>query len=199
MCSFPKGRVAFFVSSNVHKFNEARRVLAEYGVATALIKRKVLEIQNDSIERIAKTSAAEAAKKCNLPIIVEDAGLFIEALKGFPGPYSSYAYRTIGTKGILRLMENVESREASFHSAVAFCSPNESPRCFHGKADGKISFEERGASGFGFDPVFEPSGGGGKTFAQMTTEEKNKFSHRARAMRKFARWYMSSSAVRYSE
>jgi len=189
--------VAFFVTSNIHKFNEARRVLAEHGVATALIRVETVEIQDDDIEKIARATATEAVKKCSLPIIVEDAGLFIEALNGFPGPYSSYVYRTIGTKGILKLIKDAGKRDAHFHSVVAFCSPEEQPRCFHGRAEGKISFEARGNLGFGFDPIFEPSASRGKTFAEMTLMEKNRYSHRAEALRKFARWYMSALQRRF--
>lgn len=191
MGSFPLGRVAFFVTSNIHKFYEARKVLAEHKVATAMLRVETVEIQDDSIEEVARVCALDAVKKCGLPIIVEDAGLFIEALKGFPGPYSSYVYRTIGTKGILELMKNVEKREAYFHSVVAFSSPDEPPRCFHGKVKGRISREERGRSGFGFDPIFNPSEGDNRTFAEMTTKEKNRYSHRARALRKFVEWYTS--------
>lgn len=195
--NFPRGRLAFFVTSNVHKFNEARRVLSEYKLATAMLKIKAAEIQDESLENIAKASAIDAVKNCGLPIIVEDAGLFIEALNGFPGPYSSYVYRTIGTRGILKLMENVDKRDAYFQSVVAFSSPEEAPKCFHGKAKGKISREERGSLGFGFDPIFEFSSGGKRTFAEMTATEKNEHSHRAGALRKFAKWYTSSSKRRF--
>lgn len=186
------GRVVFFVTSNVNKFNEARPVLAEHKVATALLKVKKAEVQDDNVENIAKASALNAVKKCKLPLIVEDAGLFVEALNGFPGPYSSHVYRTIGTKGILKLMKNVEKRDAYFQSVVAFCGPEEPPKCFHGKVEGRISLEERGSSGFGFDPIFEPSASSNKTFAEMVMTEKNKYSHRALALRKFVRWYTSN-------
>lgn len=189
---FPMGRVVFFVTSNVHKFNEARLVLAEHRVATALLRVKKVEVQDDNIANIAKASALNAVKKCKLPLIVEDTGLFVEALNGFPGPYSSHVYRTIGTKGIIKLMENVEKRDAYFQSIVAFCGPEELPKCFHGKVEGTISLEERGSSGFGFDPIFEPSAGSNKTFAEMAIAEKNKYSHRAQALRKFVRWYTSN-------
>jgi len=193
-----KGRVAFLVSKNVHKFDEARQVLAEYGVATAMIKIETTEIQDDKIENIVKAKAIDAVKKCDLPIIVEDAGLFIEALSGFPGSYSSHAYQTIGVAGILKLMENVKKRDAYFHSVVAFYdSEIETPNCFHGRVEGKISVEERGSFGFGFDPVFEPLNGHGKTFAEMTVQEKNRFSHRAQALRKFAEWYVSLRQRRF--
>ena len=170
---FPRGRLAFFVTGNIHKFNEARLVLAEYNVAVAMLKIEAVEIQDDNLETIARASATDAVKKCGLPIFVEDAGLFIEALDGFPGPYSSHVYKTIGTRGILKLMEKVDKREAYFQSVIAFSSPEEAPKCFQGKVKGKISMRERGSSGFGFDPIFEPSGGRKKTFAEMTTTNKN--------------------------
>jgi len=194
---FPKGRVAFFATGNIHKFNEARHVLAEYKVATALLRVKASETQNDNIEKVAKASVVDTVERCRLPIFVEDAGLFIDTLNGFPGPYSSYVYRTIGTKGILKLMKEVKKRDAHFHSVVAFCDPKESPKCFHGKVKGKISQEERGNSGFGFDPIFKPADSCNKTFAEMTTEEKNKFSHRAQALTKFAQWYTSTFQRRF--
>lgn len=190
--SFPWGKVAFFVTGNFHKFSEARHVLAEYKVAGALLKVRTIEIQDDNIENIARASAIDTVEQCGLPVFVEDAGLFIDALGGFPGPYSSYVYRTIGTQGIIELMDKVKKRDAYFHSVVAFSSPEKSTKCFHGKVKGKISREERGNLGFGFDPVFEPLGGQDKTFAEMSTKEKNRFSHRARALRKFARWYTSA-------
>lgn len=189
---FPRGRVAFFVTSNIHKFQEARHVLGEYRVAAALLRVEVSEIQDDDTENIARASSEEAARRCNLPVMVEDAGLFIEGLGGFPGPYSSYVYRTLGTRGILRLMRDVKQRDAHFRSVVAFCDPGAVLRSFQGRVEGRIAWKERGASGFGFDPVFEPSGGRGRTFAEMTMREKNRYSHRARALRKFARWYVST-------
>jgi XTP/dITP diphosphohydrolase len=195
--SFPIGKVAYFVTSNVHKFQEARRVLSEYKIATAKLKVGAIEIQDDNLENIAKFSALDAVKNCGLPVFVEDAGLFVEALNGFPGPYSAYVYRTVGTKGILKLMKNIKNRDAYFQSVIAFSSPEKQPTCFHGKVKGKISLQERGTSGFGYDPIFEPSKGDGRTFAEMTTTEKNQYSHRAEALRKFAEWYSSGSKRRF--
>jgi len=190
----PKGKVAFFVTTNIHKFNEAREELGRHGITTALLKIKVTEIQDENLEKIAKTSAQEAVEKSGLPVLVEDAGLFVEALKGFPGPYSSFVYRTLGTKGILKLMRGTTKRNAYFLSVVAFHSPERSsPKCFQGRVEGEITLKERGNKGFGFDPIFKPRKGSGKTFAEMTTPEKNRLSHRAQALRKFAEWYNSLS------
>lgn len=187
-----KGRVIFFATNNVNKFNEARKILAEYNMAVGMLRIKTTEIQSDSLEEIAKKSVAEAFKKCDLPVVVEDAGLFIDALNGFPGPYAAYVYRTIDNKGLLQLMENVENRGAKFQSVVAYySSETKSPLCFRGEATGEITKEERRGdqkSGFGFDPIFKPANSN-KTFAEMDTLQKNRYSHRAKALRTFAEWY----------
>jgi len=187
-----EGRVIFFATNNINKFNEARKVLAEYKIAVGMLRVKTLEIQSESLEEIAKTSVLEAYKRSTLPIIVEDAGLFIGALKGFPGPYAAYVYKTIGNRGLLQLLENVENRKAEFQSAVAYYSAEfKSPICFKGEANGEITKEERKGdhkSSFGFDPIFKPANCS-KTFAEMSLAEKNKHSHRAEALHKFAEWY----------
>jgi XTP/dITP diphosphohydrolase len=197
---FPlKGKVVFFATGNIHKFNEARSILTKLDIAVGMLRVKDLEIQSDSLMEIAETSAQDAFKRCHVPVIVEDAGLFIDALNGFPGPYAAYAYKTIGNKGLLKLMENVENRKARFQSAIAYCDiVSCTPVCFEGEAAGTITKVDRrgnGESGFGFDPIFQPAGSD-KTFAEMTLEEKNCFSHRAKAMREFAKWYKAEGFVR---
>jgi len=191
-----KGRMVFFATNNINKFNEVRRVLAEYKIASAMFRVKTAEIQSDSLREIAQTSAIDAFRRCHLPVIVEDAGLFVDALRGFPGPYAAYTYKTIGNAGLLKLMEHMEDRKATFQSVIAYYDGHGLPVCFEGEAAGKITNEERrrnGTSGFGFDPIFQPAGSA-KTFAEMTIEEKNDFSHRAKAVRKFAEWYKKQSS-----
>jgi XTP/dITP diphosphohydrolase len=187
-----KGKVIFFATSNVNKFQEARGVFSEHKIAVGMLRVKTLEIQSESLEEIAKASVIEAFKNCNLPVIVEDAGLFVEALNGFPGPYASYVYKTIGNIGLLRLLENAKNRRAWFKSVVAYCSEDcESPKCFEGEVSGEITRTERridGEYGFGFDPIFQPANSN-KTFAEMSITRKNKYSHRAKALYKFAEWY----------
>jgi XTP/dITP diphosphohydrolase len=187
-----KGRVIFFATNNVNKFNEARRVLAEHNIAVGMLRVKSLEIQSESLEEIAEASVIDAFEKCRLPIIVEDAGLFVDVLNGFPGPYAAYVYRTIGNQGLLKFMENVRTRKAFFKSAIAYFSEDlKSPKCFCGQVEGEIATEEkRGSdnSGFGFDPIFKPTRAS-KTFAEMSIDQKNAFSHRAKAFRAFAKWY----------
>ncbi len=186
-----KGKIIFFATNNFHKFNEARRVLAQHKIAAGMLRVKALEIQSASLSDIAQSSAVDAFGRCRLPVIVEDAGLFVDALKGFPGPYAAYVYQTAGNSGLLKLLEGVDDRKATFRSAIVYYDGNGAPVCFEGEAAGEITREERvgnGKSGFGFDPIFQPAASA-KTFAEMTLEEKNGFSHRADAVRKFAEWY----------
>jgi XTP/dITP diphosphohydrolase len=187
-------RVVFFATGNFHKFNEARMILKEYGFASAMLNAKTVEIQDDSLLEIAKTSAKEAFRLCQLPIIVEDAGLFVNALKGFPGPYAAYVYKTISNPGMLKLMDEVGNRKATFRSVIAYANGTGEPLCFEGEADGEIAHDEKwgsGRAGFGFDPIFIPIGSR-KTFAEMEIEEKNRLSHRAKSVHKFAQWYSRS-------
>jgi XTP/dITP diphosphohydrolase len=187
-----RGRFIFFATNNVNKFDEARRVLDEYKMSIGMLRVKHLEIQSQSLEEIAKKSVLEAFRRCDLPLIVEDAGLLVEALNGFPGPYAAYVYETIGNKGLLKLMKNLKNRKAEFRSVIAYHSAElKSPICFRGKTVGEMIREERKGSkqsGFGFDPIFSPVQSN-KTFAEMTIPEKNRYSHRAQALRKFAEWY----------
>ena len=182
----------FFATGNINKFNEARTILNRYGISVGMLRIKGDEIQSDSLKEIAQTSAINAFKLSHLPIFVEDAGLFIDALNGFPGPYAAYIYKTIHNNGILKLMENVPIRQAKFQSVIAYCDQTMcEPECFDGESKGKITLNERkrqGKTAFGFDPIFQPDESS-KSFAEMTIEEKNGFSHRAEAIRKLAEWY----------
>ena len=193
-----KGKVVFFATGNINKFNEACNILSQYDIAVGMLRLKGDEIQSDSLNAIAQTSVKNAYKRCHLPIFVEDAGLFIDSLSGFPGPYAAYVYNTIHNSGILKLMENMADRHATFQSVIAYCDdqPQMHPECFEGESEGQITLSEhreQGKSGFGFDPIFQVSGIG-KTFAEMTLEEKNGYSHRAMAIRKFAQWYKKQKA-----
>src|SRR5512139_633830 len=98
-CRLPRGKIVFFATGNVNKFNEARSILSQYGVAVGMLKLKGDEVQSDSLQEIAEKSVKNAYETCHLPIFVEDAGLFIDALKGFPGPYAAYVYKTIHNSG----------------------------------------------------------------------------------------------------
>ena len=147
---------------------------------------KKLEIQSSSLEEIIKYAADYLFKMNFCNFFIEDAGLFIDHLNGFPGPYSSYVYKTIGVDGILKLMDGISNRSAYFLSVVGLCF-KDVIKIFVGEVKGKISLEARGEKGFGFDPIFIPEGYE-ETFAQMDLEKKNSMSHRAKALRKMAEY-----------
>ncbi|MEM1858138.1 MAG: XTP/dITP diphosphatase [Desulfurococcaceae archaeon] len=170
------------VTSNKHKFEEILEVAKEYSVELEMCEGFKLELQADNIEDVVLKSAMLAHILLNRPVLVEDAGLFIEALNGFPGPYSSYVYRTIGIDGILKLLNGVENRKACFKSAVTLVH-DKGVFTSTGEVCGVIPSTPRGSGGFGFDPIFVPSGET-RTFAEMSIREKNLYSHRAKAVRR---------------
>jgi len=176
-----------FVTGNRHKFEEAKEVAARYGVELEMRNVALREIQSDDLTEIARWSAAQACGAVGKSVLVEDAGLFIQALRGFPGPYSSFVFRAIGNGGVLKLMRGVSDRRAEFRSAVGYCKPGSRPVIFEGIVKGAIASAARGSRGFGFDPIFLPKGSR-RTFGEMSTAEKNKFSHRAKAMKKFVNY-----------
>lgn len=173
------------VTTNTGKMREFEELLGDY-IELEQVKLECPEIQSESLEEISCHSAIFACKVINMPVIVEDSGLFIHALKGFPGPYSSYVQKTIGNEGILKLMEGLKNRKAYFKSVIGFCMPDEEPVSFEGIVKGNISREIRGEEGFGYDPIFIPEGYS-KTFGE-DKELKNRISHRKRAIENFVAW-----------
>jgi len=184
-------RTVYFATENKAKYHEAARIASNFGIKLKHLEVVKQEIQADNLTQIASFAAEQAAKARRVPVVSEDAGFFVEALSGFPGPYSSYVYRTLGILGILKLLKNVKMRKATFLAAVAYCQPDRTPVCFAGSVRGVVSTKRRGSHGFGFDPIFIPINGDGRTFAQMDITEKNRYSHRARAFVKFYRWFAS--------
>ena len=182
-----------FATSNEGKVREARTILAPFGLEVEPLDGKGVEIQADTVSEVAAFSARAASRRFDRALFVEDAGLFVRALHGFPGPSSSYVFRTVGIDGLLSLLERAGSRGASFRSAVAYCEPDGEPVVFEGEVAGTILSSPSGRNGFGFDPVFLPSGGA-RSFGELTLEEKCLVSHRGEAMRKLASWYRSRSS-----
>ncbi|MFP4005983.1 MAG: XTP/dITP diphosphatase [Candidatus Hadarchaeia archaeon] len=181
-----------FVTSNEGKFREAKEIGSRYDLEMEHLSYDYTEIQADTLEEIAKLGAKEAFEAVSAPCFVEDAGLFVYSLNGFPGPYSSYVYKTIGNSGILRLMKGQDHRKSEFKSVVCYYDSEVGSQIFIGTVEGKIVQKERGSGGFGYDPIFEPERCGGKTFAEMTVKSKNDLSHRARSIEKFVKWYVEN-------
>lgn len=185
-------RVVLFATSNPGKLREARSILSPYGLEVESVDAKGTEVQADTTAEVAAAAAAAAAARLGKPVMVEDAGLFVDSLRGFPGVYSAYVFKTIGIPGLLALLEGTRGRGARFSSAVAYCEPSGEPKVFEGEAVGRIAGAPAGKNGFGFDPVFIPKGGR-RTFAELSTEAKSRLSHRGQAMRRFAVWYISEA------
>lgn len=176
----------YFLTKNKHKIQEAENILNKYNISVNPIPPNVekIEIQSANLEEIVNYAALHAIKQNICNFFVEDAGLFIDSLNGFPGPYSSYVFKTIGNVGILKLMERESNRRAYFQSTVGLCFNGEL-YLFTERVYGLIADEMRGDKGFGFDPIFIPDGYD-KTFAEMDINEKNHLSHRGKALRKMA-------------
>lgn len=179
-----------FVTGNRGKFIEAKKLLEKFGIEIEQVDIDITEPQADSLEEVVKKCAEEAFKIIKGNFIIEDSGLFVNSLNGFPGVYSSYVFKTIGYEGILKLLYGVTDRSAYFMTALAYVEPSGKLKIFNGRVDGTITTEARGKNNFGFDPIFKPLGSD-LTFAEMSVEEKNKFSHRAKALRAFASWFLS--------
>lgn len=184
-------RTVYFATTNKGKFSEAALLAEKFKIRLMRLNAEKLEIQAQNLSQIASFAAKQMATSKKRSVLVEDAGFFVDALEGFPGPYSAHVLQQIGLRGVLMLMKNVPNRKASFQAALAYCTPGGRPKCFTGTVNGIVSHHARGAHGFGFDPIFIPRAWDGRTFAEMKAEEKNTFSHRAKAFVKFCQWYNS--------
>ncbi len=174
----------YFVTSNPHKVKEAKRIAQTLGVGvtiTQLKEAKKIEIQSNSLPHVVRWAADHLKKQGYDNFFVEDAGLFISRLNGFPGVFSHYVFSTIGAAGILTLMESVQDRTATFKSVVALIRHGQET-IYEGVTEGQISTKIRGSRGFGFDPIFSPTGET-ETFGEMDIERKNRYSHRGKSIR----------------
>jgi len=177
-----------FVTSNPHKFREAEAILGDFGIEVKWMNLEYPELQADTLEEVVLYSLKwlSESKGIKEPFFIEDAGLFIRSLKGFPGPYSSYVFRTIGNEGILRLMNGIEDRKAKFRSVIGLAIDGKH-YTFHGETKGSIADSIRGTL-WGFDPIFVPENMGGLTYAELGVR-KNLVSHRRKSLELMASWF----------
>jgi len=173
------------VSSNADK---AREVAEFFGgtLKVTHVSLDIPELRSEDVTEISRQKAHYAFDHLRSPLIVDDTVFCIDVVKGFPGPYAAYVLHTIGTTGILKIMKDVEDRNAHFTTAIAFAD-SDGIRVFTGTINGRIVKIPRGREGFGYDPIFEV---GGRTLAELTIGEKNKISHRALALTAFRDWFM---------
>jgi XTP/dITP diphosphohydrolase len=173
-----------FVTTNAGKVEEAREYLGDV-TAVEQVHYDYPEIQSDDLADIAGRGAEEAfiSLDGDDPVVVDDAGMFVKGLGGFPGPYSAYVEDTLGVERVWRLAEAEEARRAAFRCVVAY-HDGSTTETFSGSVQGHL-VAPRGDGGFGYDPIFEHDG---RTLAEMETAEKNALSHRGRALAKLAEW-----------
>lgn len=180
-----------FASGNENKANEIRKKLPQNLQLRTLKELQFteeIEETGKTLEENAQIKAHAVAAKFQLPCFADDSGLEITALGGAPGVRSArYAGEEKDDEKnrslVLQQLANETDRRACFRTVIAYYKDGQT-HLFEGKVEGRITKEQRGTNGFGYDPIFIPDGAD-KTFAEMTMEEKNQQSHRAMAVQKF--------------
>ncbi len=166
------------ITGNKEKIREFEAVL-KGKIKFEILNVEKPEIQSEDISEIAKTAAKFCADKLRKPVVVEDSALVIEALGGFPGPYTRYIYERIGNAGLVKLMEGKQNRRCWYKSAVGYCEPGKEAVCFWGEEEGKLATKVRGKAGWGQDRIFIPLGSK-KTYAETRKKgDVNLFRRRA--------------------
>ena len=177
-------------SNNKNKLNEIKNKLSEFGIDVISQKEAGYDIE---VEETGKTFAENAILKAEAiyklsgkPVISDDSGLEIDALNGEPGVYSArYAGENATNEEkynkVLKLLEHVEDnkRSARFKSVICYIDESGEKHLFEGCCEGSIAKSPKGNNGFGYDPIFLV---GEKSFAEISQEEKNKISHRGKAI-----------------
>ncbi|KAI9772967.1 MAG: nucleoside triphosphate pyrophosphohydrolase ham1 [Geoglossum simile] len=182
-----------FITGNANKLAEVSAILSDV-VHLQSQTLDLVEVQG-TIEDISLDKCRRAAETVNGPVLVEDTCLCFNALKGLPGPYVKWFLHDIGLEGLNNLLAAYDDKSAQAVCTFAYSEgPGKEPKIFQGTTDGKI-VAARGPPRFGkgnpktsfqcWDPIFEYEG---KTYAEMNPAEKNKISHRFKALEKLKSW-----------
>ena len=191
-----KPDIILLASGNPYKIEELGQLLAELGIElkSTLDYPNAEEVVEDrpDLEGNALKKANYWYKRTGLPALADDTGLEVDALDGAPGVRSArYAGEKAtdreNVKKLLNSLEGQDNRSAQFRTVVAYVTSDENEHLFEGICRGEITTEKRGEKGFGYDPVFEPEGYD-QTFAELSSEEKNRISHRGLAIQKLLRY-----------
>ncbi|KAG8906139.1 hypothetical protein FRB99_007529 [Tulasnella sp. 403] len=187
-----------FVTGNANKLKEVRSILGAVMPSTWVLESRDLDIPEiqGTTEEVASAKCSRAAELVGGPCIVEDTALCFEALGGLPGPYIKHFMKQLGLEGKpITASSSVSEIDLADHKATAVCTfayskgPGTTPLLFEGRAEGRI-VPPRGPPNFGWNPIFEAVENG-KTYAEMTSAEKDAISHRYRALEKL-RAYLES-------
>ena len=161
---------------------KAAEYAAMLGIEVTPAKAELTEIQSLDVAEVAARKAADAYAQLGEPVIVDDTGLIIHAWNGLPGALVAWFLDTVGAQGILAMAAGLTDRHAAVSTALGYATAD-GVRVFQGTVNGTLATEPRGEAGFGYDSIFTPdSDASQRTYAQMTSEEKNKISHRRRAV-----------------
>jgi len=182
--------VIVLATRNQGKLKEFQELLKDFPIELMTLNDfgPIPEVEEDgaTFDDNAYKKAHFTAKVLGLPAIADDSGLVVEALSGAPGVRSArYVGEKAGdeenTRKLLKEMEGVENREAAFECVISIAVPSGPALTYEGRCEGEITLEPRGEGGFGYDPVFfyPPLG---KTFAELPLKDKNRISHRGKAM-----------------
>jgi XTP/dITP diphosphohydrolase len=185
-------------SANPDKVEEIGAILAEAGVTLVARPDDVPEVVEDSDTLLgnARRKSIAVCQATGQPAVADDTGLEVDALDGAPGVWSArYAGDDASyADNVRKLLDELDrvgaiepaQRRARFRTVALVCFPDGDEVVAEGAIDGEIATTPRGSAGFGYDPVFVPDGGRGRTFAEMTAAEKHALSHRGRAFRELA-------------
>lgn len=188
-----------FATNNAHKLSEIRHILGDTLEVVSLADigcHDDIPETADTLEGNALLKARYVHERYALPCFADDTGLEVEALGGGPGVHTArYAYPDrhdpeANTRKLLAELADKDNRRARFRTAIAYIDEAGAEHLFEGIVNGSIAEAERGIEGFGYDPVFCPEEGGGKTFAELGVDVKNRISHRARAVAQFAKYVL---------
>ncbi len=193
-----KPEAIFLASGNPHKIAELQQLLEPLKIRI----RSTRDLEDvEEVEEDQPNLAGNALKKARywhevtgLPSLADDTGLEVDALNGAPGVYSArYAGENVtyaeNVEKLLRELRGQPNRYARFRTVIAYVA-DQGEWLFEGVCNGRITAEPRGVKGFGYDPVFCPDGYT-ETFAELSAEEKNRISHRGKALVRFVKWLQS--------
>ncbi|BGP53266.1 hypothetical protein JCM8202_002591 [Rhodotorula sphaerocarpa] len=199
-------RTVLFVTGNANKLKEVRSILLaatqdpSKGDAAATpsfsVESEDLDVPEvqGTTQEVAMAKVRAAAEIVGGPCITEDTSLGFEALGGLPGPYIKYFMNSVGHEGLNNMLVGFPSKRATALCTFAYSAgPGTEPMLFEGRTEGKI-VPARGPANFGWDPVFEPDEGNGKTYAEMDAADKNKISHRYRALDKLRKFLLEQNS-----
>lgn len=181
-----------FVSGNRDKIKEAGYILTKFNIGVKGIQADFKELVNSTLEDIVIDKAKQINRIIKEPFIVDDAGIFFEAYHNFPGVFTKYIFKVLGYDGISRLLEG-KNLKAYFKTAIAYRDPKGKILLFKGICKGAISPVVRGSSGqfSPFNSLFIPNGEN-RTFAELGLKNQIEISHRAKALEKFARYFIKN-------